>query len=71
MVGATGALDAERRKVCQDYIDFVDAKVEAEEWQSWNKQWPEGGNSASKDASKDKVRETLDLFDALPGTYDP
>ena len=57
--------------MCQEYIDFVDAKVEAEEWQSWDKQYPEGGNSASKEESKDKVKEVIDQFEALVPTYDP
>ena len=59
VIGATGALDTERKKLYQEYIDYVDAKVEAGEWQSWDKQYPEGGNSASKEPAKEKVAEVI------------
>jgi len=71
VIGATGALDTERKKLYQEYIDYVDAKVEAGDWQSWDKQYPEGGNSASKEPAKEKVAEVIAADAQLVIDYEP
>lgn len=72
VLGATGALDTERKKLYQEYIDWVDAKVEAEEWVSWEKQYPEGqNNSAGKQEGIDKAIEVLAADAQLVIDYEP
>ena len=70
VVGATGELDRQRKKLYQEYIEWVDAKVEDGDFVSWDSQHPVGQNSQSQEA-KDKAHEVLAADAELVETYDP